>query len=151
MTFTGPLEDRIAIRELLETYADAVCRVDDEAWGSTWAEDGVWEMPDYPGMGAITGRANIVAFWKLAMEGFPGLVFTATPGSIVVDGDEAQVVSYTTEVYDRDAVTRRDLGRYEDILVKRTGLWFFKARRFRYIHRQLRQGPRDADGASVYT
>ena len=39
MAFTGPLEDRIAIRELLETYADAVCRVDAEAWGSTWAED----------------------------------------------------------------------------------------------------------------
>lgn len=138
MTFTGPLEDRMAIRELLETYADAVCRVDAEAWGSTWAEDGLWEMPDYPGMSAISGRANIVAFWKKAMRGFPGLVFTATPGSIVVNGDEARVVSYTTEVYDQDGVTQRDLGRYEDTLVKRGGLWFFKARRFRNIHRQLR-------------
>lgn len=138
MPFKGPLEDRIAIRELLETYADAVCRVDAEAWGSTWAEDGLWEMPDYPGMGAITGRANIVAFWKKAMQGFPGLVFTATPGSIVVNGDEARVVSYTTEVYDQHGVTQRALGRYEDILVKRSGLWFFKERRFRYIHRPLR-------------
>jgi len=138
MAFTGPLEDRIAIRELLETYADAVCRVDAEAWRSTWAEDGLWEMLDYPGMGTITGRANIVAFWKKAMQGLPGLVFIATPGSIVVTSDEARVVSYTTEVYDQNGVTQRDLGRYEDILVKRSGRWFFKARRFRNIHRQLR-------------
>jgi hypothetical protein len=28
MPFTGPAEDRLAIRELLEAYADAVCRHD---------------------------------------------------------------------------------------------------------------------------
>ena len=138
MAFTGPLEDRIAIRELLETYADAVCRVDAEAWGSTWAEDGLWEMPDFPGMGTITGRTNIVAFWKEAMKHFPGVVFVVTPGSIVVDGDEARVGSYASEVYDQNGVTQRDLGRYEDVVVKRGGRWLFKSRRFRNIHRQLR-------------
>jgi hypothetical protein len=56
MAFTGPLEDRIAIRELLETYADAVCHVDAEGWGATWAEDGTWEMPDYPQFGRVSGR-----------------------------------------------------------------------------------------------
>ena len=40
MPFSGPVEDRLAIRELLETYADAVTRQDAEAWGSTWAEYG---------------------------------------------------------------------------------------------------------------
>ena len=137
MAFTGPLEDRIAIREHLETYADAVCRVDADAWGSTWDEDGLWELPDFPDIGAIKGRANIVALWKKAMQDVPGLVFLATPGSIVVDGHEARVVSYTTEVYEREGVTQRDLGRYEDVLVKRRGLWLFKSRRFRYIHREL--------------
>ena len=34
MPFTGPAEDRLAIRELLETYADAVTRCDAEAWGA---------------------------------------------------------------------------------------------------------------------
>ena len=138
MAFTGPLEDRLAIRELLETYADAVCRVDADAWGATWAEDGLWEMPDFPDMGTITGKANIVAFWKEAMKVFPGVVFIATPGSIVVNGDEARVVSYAAEVYDQNGVTQRDLGRYEDVVVKRGGRWLFKSRRFRNIHRQLR-------------
>jgi hypothetical protein len=39
MTFTGPLEDRMTIREPLKTHADAVCRSDDERWGSAWADD----------------------------------------------------------------------------------------------------------------
>jgi hypothetical protein len=70
-------------------------------------------MPDFPGMGTITGRADIVAFWKEAMKHFPGVVFIATPGSIVVEGDEARVVSYAAEVYDQNGVTQRDLGRYD--------------------------------------
>lgn len=140
MAFTGPLEDRIAIRELLETYADAVCRVDADAWGSTWDEHGRWELPDFPEIGAIEGRANIVALWKQAMQGFPGLVFLVTPGSIVVNGDEARVVSCTSEVYDRDGATHRDLGRYEDVMVKHGGRWLFKVRRFRYLHRQPSSG-----------
>jgi hypothetical protein len=35
MPSTGPAEDRLAIRELLETYADAVCRRDADDWGAT--------------------------------------------------------------------------------------------------------------------
>lgn len=39
MPFTGPAEDRLAIRELLETYADAVTRCHADDWAATWAED----------------------------------------------------------------------------------------------------------------
>ena len=48
----------------------------------TWAEDGVWELPDYPEIGKIVGKANIVTAWKAAMAQYPGVVFIATPGSI---------------------------------------------------------------------
>ena len=34
--------DRLAIQELIATYNDAVMRMDADAWGSTWADDGVW-------------------------------------------------------------------------------------------------------------
>ena len=71
MAFTGPLEDRIAIRELLETYADAVCHVDAEGWGATWAEDGTWEMPDYPQFGRVSGRQNIVAIRRDEARSWP--------------------------------------------------------------------------------
>ncbi len=39
MAFTGPLEDRILIRELLDTYAHGVMTRDAEVWAATWAED----------------------------------------------------------------------------------------------------------------
>lgn len=135
MPFTGPLEDRIAIRELIESYADAVCRVDAEDWIATWAEDGVWSMPDYPEMGEVHGREAILDTWKTAMEHYPGIVFVGTPGAIVIDGDRATVRSYTSETYDQAGVTKRDRGRYDDVCVKRNGQWLFQSRTFKNIHR----------------
>jgi len=138
MAFTGPLEDRVAIRELLDANADAVCVVDAVAWGATWAADGVWELPDYPQIGKITGRANIVAAWTAAMAQYPGIIFVSTPGSIVVDGEQAVVRSYTSEVFDDQASgkTTRDRGRYDDLVVRHNGQWLFKTRRFKKLHRE---------------
>ena len=138
MAFTGPLDDRVAIRELLDAYADAVCVVDAQAWGATWAEDGVWELPDYPQIGKITGRANIVAAWIAAMAQYPGIIFVSTPGSIVVNGEQGVVRSYTSEVFDDQASgkTTRDRGRYDDLVVRRNGQWLFKTRRFKKLHRE---------------
>jgi len=39
MPFTGPLEDRIAIRETMETYAYGVMTKDADIWASTWADE----------------------------------------------------------------------------------------------------------------
>ena len=136
MVFTGPAEDRLAIRELLETYADAVTRCDAAAWGATWAEDAEWSLPDYPEIGTTSGRAAIVAMWVEAMKHYPGIIFQAWPGSIEIDGDRAKVVSYTSEVYDQDGVTKRDRGVYHDICVKENGQWLFQHRTFKNIHRQ---------------
>jgi len=133
--FEGPFEDRLAIRELIESYADAVCTVDAAAWGETWADDGVWELPDMPLVGKISGKDNIVTAWKAAMEQFRGVIFVATIGSIEIATDRAAVRSYTSEVYDRAGRTHRDRGRYEDVVVKRGGRWLFKSRRFQNIHR----------------
>ncbi|MFT4056587.1 MAG: nuclear transport factor 2 family protein [Novosphingobium sp.] len=136
MPFTGPFEDRLAIRELLETYADAVTRRDSEAWGATWAEDAEWSLPDYPELGTTKGRPAIVAMWIEAMKAYPGIMFEAWPGSVEVSGDSAVMRSYTSEVYDQDGTTMRDRGVYEDTCVKIDGKWLFKSRSFRNIHRQ---------------
>ncbi len=136
MAFRGPFEDRLAIRELLDAYADAVNRCDAEAWGACWAENSTWSMPDYPEFGTVHGRATIVETWTTAMAQFPGVIFVATPGSIVIDDDVAVVRSYTSEVYDdAQGNTKRDRGTYDDIVVKQNGRWLFSSRRFRNIHR----------------
>jgi len=136
MAFTGSTEDRQAIRELLEAYADAVTQRDAAAWGATWAEDSVWELPDYPEFPPQRGRDAIVAMWVDAMSHYPGIMFEAWPGSIEIEGDRAKVRSYTSEVYDQGDETKRDRGVYEDICVKIDGKWQFEKRVFRNIHRQ---------------
>lgn len=140
MPFTGPAEDRLALRELIEAYADAVMRRDAEAWGATWAEDAEWSLPDYPEIGTTRGRAAIVAMWVGAMAHYPGILFTAWPGSIEVDGDRATMRSYTAEVYDWPDGVHRDQGRYDDECVKIDGRWLFQRRTFRNVHRQI--GPK---------
>jgi len=138
MAFQGSTEDRLAIRELLDSYADAVCINDAEAWADTWAEDGIWELPDYPQIGTIRGKDKIVAAWKGAMAQYPGVIFVSTPGSITVNGNEAVARSYSSEVFDdiKTGKTTRDRGRYDDVLVKRGGRWLFKSRRFQKLHRE---------------
>ncbi len=140
MAFTGPSEDRLAIRELLDTYADAVTRRDAEAWGATWAEDAEWSLPDYPEIGTTSGREAIVAMWVGAMDHYPGIMFEAWPGSIQIDGETATMRSYTAEVYDQGEQVLRDRGQYDDVCVKVGGAWRFKSRTFRNIHRQ--SGPK---------
>ncbi|HEX8445756.1 MAG TPA: nuclear transport factor 2 family protein [Sphingomonas sp.] len=135
MAFEGPIEDRLAIRELLDAYADAVCRNDPDDWGATWADDAVWSLPDYPEIGEVHGRAAIVEMWNGAMAHYPGIIFTTTPGAILVDGDRAIVRSWTSEVYDRDGITKRDRGRYDDVCVKQNDRWAFASRTFTNIHR----------------
>ena len=136
MVFTGPSEDRLAIRELLDAYADAVSRCDAADWRALWAEDSVWSLPDYPEYPDTHGKTAIVAMWVGAMASYPGVMFEAWPGSIVVDGDRAQVRSWTSEVYDKDGKVHRDRGRYDDVCVKVDGRWLFQRRSFRNIHRQ---------------
>mgnify|MGYP001183638017 CR=1 FL=1 len=43
MAFTGPMEDRLAIRELYDAYADGANRMDRAAWLAPWAPDAVWK------------------------------------------------------------------------------------------------------------
>ena len=136
MSFEGPAEDRLAIRELVEIYADAVTRCDVTDWASCWAEDASWSLPDYPELGTTHGRPAIVAMWIEAMKGYPGIMFEAWPGAIKVEGDRATMRSYTSEVYDQGGVTKRDRGIYEDECVKINGQWLFSSRSFRNIHRQ---------------
>ena len=64
--FSGPIEDRLAIRELHDSYCDAVLRTDPDDWGSLWTEDAVWSL-----MGTeVVGRENIVKLWVGAMGRF---------------------------------------------------------------------------------
>lgn len=135
MAFTGTVEDRLGVRELIEAYADAVNRCDAGDWAALWAEDGVWNLPDYLEVGTVRGRNEIVRVWSGIMIHFPGVVFVATVGAIEVVGQSAAARSYTSEVYEAGGATHRDRGVYNDTLIKRDGAWLFQVRTFHSLHR----------------
>jgi uncharacterized protein (TIGR02246 family) len=131
--FEGPVEDRLAIRERIEAYSDAVFRHDAESWIACWAEDGVWKLPGID----VAGRANIKAAWIGAMGAFEMAGFFAVPGSIRVSGDRAKVRVYTQEILVLKAGgMRRIVGAYDDDLVKQDGVWRFASRAYKVLHDQ---------------
>lgn len=126
MISRGPIEDRLAIRELVESYNDAVMRRDVEAWAENWDDDGVWSLP---GAGEVRGRGQIVAMWEAAMSRYEVNGFFASAGPIVVDGDTAQGTWYQQELLTtRDGVERTVVGEYADHYVKHDGRWYFRER-----------------------
>ncbi|HZU64709.1 MAG TPA: nuclear transport factor 2 family protein [Novosphingobium sp.] len=142
MPYTGPLEDRILIRELIETYAHGVMTRDAALWGGTWAEDAFWALPEWPDLEGFSGKAAIVAGWAESMKvyGIDGcrkpMIYVATPGSIEVSGAQAKAVCYTSEIFDDPATgeTKRVRGRYDDELAKVDGRWLFTRREYRIMH-----------------
>ncbi|GMN02359.1 nuclear transport factor 2 family protein [Erythrobacter sp. MTPC3] len=128
--FKGPMEDRLAIRELHEVYGDGVVRFDAETWGSVWADDANW---DFMGM-QLKGRDAIVETWLGAMSNFDAVSFSCVPASIVVDGDTATSRVQTQEVLKgKDGSTRMIGGLYTDDLEKRGGEWVYTRRAFEII------------------
>lgn len=145
MAFTGPLEDRLAIRELMNTHAHGVMTKDPEIWGSIWAEDAFWELLEYPDLGGFDGKEAIVDAWVEALKVYglddmkKPMVYFMEPGTIVVDGDRARAVAYTHEVYQHPESKKivRGTGRYDDVLEKRNGQWLFVRRAYGIVHEQV--------------
>ena len=125
------LSDELALRNLEARYCDAVIRRDADAWGSTWAADGVWEF-----MGqVIEGRENILSFWKQAMDGFPMIIHHYFSGGLKIDGDQATCRWYILEtVRDINGESKQFFGVYNDTCIKSDGGWLFKKRCFDLIY-----------------
>jgi SnoaL-like domain len=125
MTFSGPVEDRLAIRELGDRYSDGVLHKDPKVWGATWAEDGIWELRGI----RVEGRAAIVEYWIKAMEVIDVLGFLQQPGSIQVDGTSAsaRVNLYEWGRY-KDGKAIHGLAYFDDKFVKINGVWLYKQR-----------------------
>lgn len=143
MAFSGPLEDRLAIHELVASYADAVSRRDADDWGKVWAEDAVWKVPAFPGLAHVEGRGPIVAAWSEAMTNFTENFMIQTVGAMEIDGDTGTGRAYNQETAtDLEGRTTWAKGSYEDTYVKRDGQWFFGVRIYHPGHSGYHDSPR---------
>ena len=131
MPFHGLMADKIEIRELIEDYCDAVALRDADQWAATWAEDASWILRDT----TFSGRDNIVAAWRSAMDRFSFAGFQATPGLIEIEGDTARTRVHVQEnLLEKSGNFLRIWGRYDDELIKSNGRWVFKTRKYSVLH-----------------
>lgn len=124
--FTGSVEDRLAIRERIETYNDAVFRRDPDDWAACWAEDARWSVGDHH----AEGRAAIRDLWMTMMAGFDAAGMYVAHGAVAIDGDRADARSYMLEMLRQtDGTERLVSGRYDDRLRRDAdGQWRFTGR-----------------------
>ena len=129
---TGPIEDRLAIRELIETFAVGAMHIDPEAWGDTWAEEGSWKLPsmDAPAV----GKSTIIETFrqKLAYVEFMSMI--AFPAELAVEGDRATGKAYSRElIVTKEGEQKIVVGYFDDEYVKREGRWYFLSRTFNIL------------------
>jgi uncharacterized protein (TIGR02246 family) len=127
MAFTGPLEDRLAIRELYGTYTDASSRGDREGWLACFTEDGEWNSHLFK----VSGRDGLRAQWDALWANFTTTSFLGEVGMIAVTGDSATARAFAREVILlTNGRVYRLAGRYDDELVRVNGEWLFARRNY---------------------
>jgi uncharacterized protein (TIGR02246 family) len=133
MPFTGPLEERIAIREMYDTYADGANRMDRETWLSAWAEDGVWTTHYF----TAEGRDAIAAKYDELMAPVTATTFFTQLCSVEVEGASARAAAVCQERLMMPGGSYRLTGRNEDELVRRAGRWFIRHRTYHVMTEEL--------------
>jgi uncharacterized protein (TIGR02246 family) len=134
MNFGGVLDDKIAIRELLETFADALNREDSNLLSTCWTDDGVWVTPQ----GRHEGKSEIVTNWANYTEAYrrgTGVVYRATfyqPATIRIDGDAATGLTYFSVITftDQGSAPHVFAGSYAEAYAKVQGKWLFRSREY---------------------
>lgn len=130
----GTVEDQLAIRELIERYADACCERDPDTIESLWAEDGKWGAVDMPELSS-SGRAEIMEKFRLGQSYFPFSFLLCIPGRIDIDGDSATARTYTSEIVTAaNGTGRKAVGRYDDRFTRVGGRWLFAERIWTKLH-----------------
>ena len=135
------IADELAIRELVDRYADAIVRRDEDAWAATWTADGEWHV-----LGdVVRGRDEVVKKWRDLMGRLQFVHQVASGGLLEFDGKRASGRFYVNEyATTRDGSGLLTLGVYHDEYVCEGGDWLFRRRRFGPLY----MGPPDLSGSS---
>lgn len=125
--FTGPLEDRIAIRELFGAYSDTGALGDREAWVALWTEDCHWTSHLFD----AKGHDGLRETWDMLWANWVNVGFFNEIGLMRVEDDTATARSYAREiVLLKDGSIYKLVGRYDDTLRKVAGEWKFVTRHY---------------------
>ena len=133
MPFTGPVEDRNAIRELYDTYAGGANCMDRATWLSVWTENAVWKTHYFE----QAGREAIGRKFDELMAEVTATSFITQIAAIEVAGDTANARAICQERLAMPGGSYRLTGRYEDRLVRLNGQWRFRHREYHVMFEEL--------------
>jgi ketosteroid isomerase-like protein len=141
----NPVEDELAIRELVALYADAVNRVDEAQWADTWTENAQWSLP----MVTVDGKSQIVGLWVQAMSSFEFVAQLVYQGVVKISGNEATGRWYLCEHLRSkgDSTGRFNIGTYNDVYVKEGDRWRFASRQYHVLYND--EGAGDMSGTVI--
>jgi uncharacterized protein (TIGR02246 family) len=130
-----------AIRQLHSHYADAVWRLDFDAFGDCFAEDCEWRI----GGIILHGRDEIVEYnCRLFTTKFRRLLITLRTPVLEVQGDKASGRTYfSAQNIMADGSAFAPFGVYYEHFVKEDDRWRFKWRLFQTLY----SGPPDLSGS----
>lgn len=134
--FTGPLEDRLIIRERYGAYCDAVFQGDVDAWLANWSHDGVWDIFGKQ----HRGKTELRSQWDATWGALNNMAFFAEIGSLEVSGSRASARSYCREIVVlTSGQIIKVVGCYEDELVKLNDEWLFALRKYSVLINEATQ------------
>lgn len=135
MAFTGAMEDRLLIRDLYGSYADASFRQDVDAYLACWREDGV----RLSRQGELHGKAELRAAWDAIWATLERMAFFSEIGAIEVVGEQATARCYCREIIElKGGEIWKVVGLYEDELIREDGAWLFRQRRYTLLINERR-------------
>ena len=122
--------DQVAIQQLIARYIESASSGNIDGVGSTFADDGVWEVPAFPMR--VVGPEAIKAKISELLQPMEYLVQLGAPASITVNGDRATARSAMREgcKFKGKNVAAEILGVYDDDLVRTAQGWKFARRTF---------------------
>lgn len=130
MPFTGPMEDRLAIRDLYDTYADAANRGDRTLWLGCFTGDANWWTHYFD----VTGRDAIGTQYDQTMAAVEKAIFMTQICAIEVSGDSAHCRAVCSERLFMGAAGEMQLtGMYHDELARVDGQWLFAKRVYKVV------------------
>ncbi|NTX59501.1 nuclear transport factor 2 family protein [Myxococcus sp. CA051A] len=127
--------DHLALRSLIERFADAANHQDWAATEEMFAKDAVWEVLAPPPLGwTFEGRDAIRKGMAANAERIDLRVQSVTPIVVHVESPERATARSTLDEvlrFKQTGLDRRIVGTYSDQFVKQDGHWKFSRRTFR--------------------
>ena len=132
---TDNLADKLAIRDVIEGFSDAVTHRAWEKLGAAFHEDATWKV-GAPMKLTLQSRDGIVAGLSAGIGRMDFLAQMTQSMVISIDGDKA---TSRTVIHEIGRTTSQKsglclIGSYNDILSRREGIWAFDSREFIVIY-----------------